>query len=84
MPNLSDELSTVKERCLNQYGRTVLVWCGKSVKFELLSNLTKARHTVCRLNQISRQCDGAAATQARLSNDDGDGNENGKKAIGFD
>ena len=26
----------------------------------------------------------AAATQARLSNDDGDGNENGKKAIGFD
>ena len=49
MPNLTDELSTAKERRLNQFGTAVLVWCGKSVKFdsvELLSNL----------NQMSRQC----------------------------
>ena len=46
VPNLTDELSTAKERRLNQFGTAaVLVWCGKSVKFdrvrvELLSNLT--------------------------------------------
>ena len=33
MPNLTDELSTAKERPLNQFGTAVLVWCGKSVKF---------------------------------------------------
>ena len=31
--NLTDELSTAKERPLNQFGTAVLVWCGKSVKF---------------------------------------------------
>ena len=31
-PNLTDELSTAKERRLNQFGTAVLVWCGKSVK----------------------------------------------------
>ena len=31
VPNLTDELSTAKERCLNQFGTAVLVWCGKSV-----------------------------------------------------
>ena len=34
MPNLTDELSTAKERRLNQFGMAVLVWCGKSVKFD--------------------------------------------------
>ena len=53
MPNLTDELSTAKERRLNQFGTAVLVWCGKS---ELLSNLTWVRHTVRRLNQMSHQC----------------------------
>ena len=42
VPNLSDELSTAKERRLNQFGTAVLVWCGKSStdSVELLSNLT--------------------------------------------
>ena len=30
MPNLTDDLGTAKERCLNQFGTAVLVWCGKS------------------------------------------------------
>ena len=30
MPNLTDELSMAKERCLNQFGTAVLVRCGKS------------------------------------------------------
>ena len=34
MPNLTDELSTAKERRLNQIGTAVLVWCGKSVQFD--------------------------------------------------
>ena len=34
MPNLTDELSTAKERRLNQFGAAVFVWCGKSVKFD--------------------------------------------------
>ena len=34
VPNLTDELSTVKERRLNQFGTAVLVWCGKSVKLD--------------------------------------------------
>ena len=34
MPNLTDELSTAKERCLNQIGMAVLVWYSKSVKFD--------------------------------------------------
>ena len=34
MPNLTDELSTAKERRLNQIGTAVLVWYGKSVKFD--------------------------------------------------
>ena len=32
-PGLTDELSTAKERRLNQFATAVLVWCGKSVKF---------------------------------------------------
>ena len=32
--NLTDELSTAKEQRLNQFGTAVLVWCGKSVKFD--------------------------------------------------
>ena len=31
MPNLTDELSTAKERRLNQFGAAVLDYCGKSV-----------------------------------------------------
>ena len=34
VPNLTDELSMAKERRLNQFGTAVLVWCGKSVKFD--------------------------------------------------
>ena len=34
VPNLTDELSTAKERRLNQFGTAVLVWCGKSIKFD--------------------------------------------------
>ena len=34
LPNLTDDLSTAKERRLNQFGTALLVWCGKSVKFE--------------------------------------------------
>ena len=34
MPNLTDELSTAKERRLNQFGTAVLVRCGKSVAFD--------------------------------------------------
>ena len=34
VPNLTDELSTAKERRLNQLGTAVLVWCGKSIKFD--------------------------------------------------
>ena len=34
VPILTDELSTVKERRLNQFGTAVLAWCGKSVKFD--------------------------------------------------
>ena len=33
VPNLTIELSTAKEWCLNQFGAAVLVWCGKRVKF---------------------------------------------------
>ena len=35
VPNLTDELSTAKERRLNQFGTAVLVWCDKSVKFDI-------------------------------------------------
>ena len=34
VPNLTDELSSAKERRLNQVGTAVLVRCGKSVKFD--------------------------------------------------
>ena len=34
VPNLTDELSTAKERRLNQFGTAVLVWCSTSVKFD--------------------------------------------------
>ena len=42
VPNLTDELSTAKERHLNQFGTAFLVRCGKSLteSVELLSNLT--------------------------------------------
>ena len=42
MPNLTDELSTVKERRLNQFGMDVLVGCGKrsTESVEVLSSLT--------------------------------------------
>ena len=34
VPNLTDKLRTAKEWRLNQFGTAVLVWCGKSVKFD--------------------------------------------------
>ena len=41
VPNLTDELSTEKERRLNQFGTAVLVWCAKAFRstesVELLS-----------------------------------------------
>ena len=42
VPNLTDELSTAKERRLNQFGTAFLVRCGKSSteSVERLSNLT--------------------------------------------
>ena len=42
VPNLTDDLGTAKERCLNQFGTAVLVWCGKSSteSVEPLSNFT--------------------------------------------
>ena len=54
VPNLTDELSTAKERRLNQFGAAKALSSTESV--ELLSNLTYVRHTVRLLNQMSRQC----------------------------
>ena len=34
VPNLTEVLSTAKERRLNQFGTAVLIWCGKNVKFD--------------------------------------------------
>ena len=34
VPNLTDELSTAEEQCLNQFGMAVLVLCNKSIKFD--------------------------------------------------
>lgn len=34
MQNLTDELSMVKKRRMNQFGTMVLVWCGKSVTYD--------------------------------------------------
>ena len=47
-------LPPLKERCLNQFGTAVSVRCSKSSteSVEILSYLTLARHTVCRLSQI--------------------------------
>ena len=50
----TDELSTAKERRLNQFGAAKALSSTESV--ELLSNFTWVRHTVRRLNQMSRQC----------------------------
>ena len=33
MLNLADELSMAEKRHLNQFGIAVLVWCGKSIRF---------------------------------------------------
>ena len=55
VPNLSDELSTAKKRRLNQFGTAVLAFRSKSVKFDCVCQIF-ARHTVRRLNQMSRQC----------------------------
>ena len=48
----------LKEQRLNQFSTAVSVRCGESSteSVELLSNLTLARHMVCWLNQMSRQC----------------------------
>ena len=46
VPNLTDELSTAKERRLNQFGTAVFVWCGKSVRFDRVSR------TFVELNKI--------------------------------
>ena len=42
VPNLTHDLGTAKERCLNKFGTAVLVWCGKSSteSVEILSNFT--------------------------------------------
>ena len=57
MLNLTDELSTAKERCLNQFGMAVLVWYSKSVKFDRVCRTFVQLNlgtTVRRLNQMSR------------------------------
>ena len=56
VPNLADELRTAKERCLNQFGTAVLVWCGKRVKF----------HRVCRT--FVKRCAGSVAPKSNLFN----------------
>ena len=33
--NLTDELSMAKKRRMNQFGTMVLVWCGKSVTYNM-------------------------------------------------
>ena len=61
MPNLTDELSMAEKRRMNQFGTAVLVWCGKSIKFDrvcrtfvkLSLGLT---HTVGHLDQMLCQC----------------------------
>ena len=64
MPNLTDELSTAKERRLNQFGTAVLVWCDKSVKFDRVCrtfvelNLSSTHRTSSEsdVSEMSRQC----------------------------
>ena len=64
MPNLTEELSTSIEQCMNQFAMAVLVRCGKSIWYDkslaesvkLLLNLTQAQHKVHHLDQMSRQC----------------------------
>ena len=41
VPNLTDELSTAKERRLNQFGTAVLIWCGKNVKFDRVCRIIR-------------------------------------------
>ena len=64
MPNLTEELSTAKGQCMNQFATAVLVRCSKSIWYDkslaesvkLLLNLTQAQHKVRHLDQMSRQC----------------------------
>ena len=49
-PNPTDELSAEKERRLNQFGTPILVWRGKTVKFDSLSSFCRTLlrlHTRC-------------------------------------
>ena len=39
--NLTEVLSTAKERHLNQFGTAVLIWCGKSVKFDRVCHIIR-------------------------------------------
>jgi len=61
VPNLTDEVSTAKERRLNQFGTAVLVWCGKSVKFDRVCRTFVERnlgstHGTPSDDEMSRQC----------------------------
>ena len=51
MPIRTDECSTAKKRRLNQFGAANAI--RSTVSVELLSNLTKTRQKVRRLNQIA-------------------------------
>mgnify|MGYP006964521888 CR=1 FL=1 len=37
----ADELSPAKERCLNQFGTTVLIRCGNVVKFDKVCRIVR-------------------------------------------
>ena len=39
MPNLSE----AKERRLNQFGKAVLIWCGKNVRFDRVCRIIRQR-----------------------------------------
>ena len=41
VPNLTEVLSTAKERRLNQFGTAVLIWCGKNVKFDRVCRIIR-------------------------------------------
>ena len=41
VPNLTEELSTAKERRLNQFGTAVLICCDENVRFDRVCRIIK-------------------------------------------
>ena len=57
MLNLTDELSMAQKWHLNQFGSAVLVWCGKSIRFDRVrQTFVELSLAECHLNQMLRQC----------------------------